>query len=258
MFFKDIKKYWNYTIVAAKAQLESEVSNSYLNWLWWIIEPLCMMLVYSIIFGYVFGMKEDNYSVFIFLGLSFYDFFSRCVKSSVKIVKRNKQIVTKVYIPKFILIISDMMVSGFKLFMCLLVTFIMMLIYKVPITWNILYLIPILLVLFVFTFSICTYMEHIGVFIEDLSNVMNIALKLLFYFTGVFYSIKTKFPEPYNMLLLKLYPIASLIDMARECVLYGNGINLFLLFIILLVSVILSAIGIHIIYKNENTYVKMI
>lgn len=257
-FINDLKKYWKYTITAARAQLESEVSNSYLNWLWWILEPLCMMMVYSFIFGYVFGMKENNYGIFIFIGLSFYDFFSRCVKSSIKIVKRNKQIVTKVYIPKFILIISDMFVSGFKMLMCLLVAFVMLFIYRVPITFHILAIIPIVFVLFVFTFSICTFMEHIGVFVEDLSNVMNIVLKLLFYFTGVFYSIKTKFPSPYNKWLLRCYPVAKLIDMARDSMLYGNDINWLFLLVILLVSTVIASIGIRIIYKNENTYVKMI
>jgi ABC-type polysaccharide/polyol phosphate export permease len=101
-------------------------------------------------------------------------------------------------------------------------------------------------------------MEHIGVFVEDLSNVMNIVLKLLFYFTGVFYSIKTKFPSPYNKWLLRCYPVAKLIDMARDSMLYGNNINWLFLLVILLVSTIIASIGIRIIYKNENTYVKMI
>ena len=258
MFFKDIKKYFDYMIVAAKAQLESEVANSYLNWLWWIIEPLCMMLVYSFMFGCVFGMKEDNFGVFIFIGISMYDFFSRCLRDSVKIVKRNKQIITKVYIPKFILILSNMLVNGFKLLMCLLVIFIMMFVYKVPLTIYALSLIPILIVLFVFTFSVCTYMSHIGVFVEDLANVTNIILKLLFQFTGIFYSIRTRFPAPYNIILLKVYPVAGLIDMAREALLYGNSINWALLLIVFAISIILASIGIKIIYKNENTYVKMI
>ena len=85
-----IKKYLSYSVVAAKAQLESEVANSYLNWLWWIIEPLCMMFVYAFIFGTVFNIKEKNHALFIFIGLMMYDFFSRSVKSSIKIVKRNK------------------------------------------------------------------------------------------------------------------------------------------------------------------------
>ena len=39
-FIKDTKKYWKYTIYAAKSQLKTEVANSYLNWIWWILEPL--------------------------------------------------------------------------------------------------------------------------------------------------------------------------------------------------------------------------
>jgi ABC-type polysaccharide/polyol phosphate export permease len=254
----DIKKYWNYSIVAAKAQLESEVANSYLNWVWWVLEPFCMMLIYAFIFGKVFGMKEDNYSVFIFLGLSLYDFFSKCLKSSIKIVKRNKQIITKVYIPKFILIISDMYVSGFKMLMCLIVTFIMMIVTKVPITWHIIYLIPILIDLFIVTFACCTFLSHFGVFIEDLSNVINIVLRFLFYFTGIFYSIKTKFPMPYSKIVLRCYPIAKLIDYARETCLYGNNVNIMYLIALFVISLIIAIIGIRVIYKNENTYVKMI
>lgn len=255
---KDIKKFWSYSIVAAKAQLESEVANSYLNWVWWVLEPLCMMFVYAFIFGNVFGMREDNYAVFIFLGLALNDFFSKSIKSSIKIVKRNKQIITKVYIPKYILIISDMFVSGFKMLMCLIVVFIMMLITGVPITWRFIILIPILIDLYVFTFACCTFLSHFGVFIEDLANVVNIILKFLFYFTGIFYSIKTKFPVPYNTLVLRFYPIAKLIDYARESCLYGNNINFLYLIILFVVSILVSILGIKLIYKNENTYVKMI
>ena len=40
---------------ASKSQLRSEVANSYLDWVWWILEPFCNMLVYTIIFGYIFN-----------------------------------------------------------------------------------------------------------------------------------------------------------------------------------------------------------
>ena len=42
-FVKDIKKYWTYAIYSAKAELKSEVASSYLNWLWWILDPLLFM-----------------------------------------------------------------------------------------------------------------------------------------------------------------------------------------------------------------------
>ena len=100
-FFTDIRKYFHYSIVSARSQLKSEVANSYLNWLWWILDPLCFMLIYTFIFGYVFQAREPYFPVFIFIGLSMWDFFNRMVTGSIKIVKNNKAIVSKVYLPKY-------------------------------------------------------------------------------------------------------------------------------------------------------------
>ena len=254
----EFKKYRKYMIFAAKSQLKSEVANSYLNWLWWIIEPLCMMIIYSVIFGTLFGMSEPYFNVFIFLGLAIWDYFNRCAKSAVKLVKRNKSIVSKVYIPKYILLVSEMMVNMFKMFICLAISFIMILIYKVPLTLNILYAIPILIVSIIFTFGICVFLMHFGVFIEDLANIINIVLKFAFYFTGIFYSIQTRFPSPYKEILLNCYPLATLIEMLRDCTLYGKGINIILLLVLFIVSMAISLLGIKCVKKNENTYVKVI
>ena len=48
-FFSDIKKYGQYMVYAAKTDLKAEVANSYLNRLWWLLEPFFSMLVYVIV-----------------------------------------------------------------------------------------------------------------------------------------------------------------------------------------------------------------
>ena len=78
-FYIDLKKYFPYSLVSAKSQLKAEVANSYLNWLWWILDPLCFMLIYTFIFGYVFKAKEPYFTVFIFIGLSMWDFFNSMI-----------------------------------------------------------------------------------------------------------------------------------------------------------------------------------
>ena len=50
----DFKKYYNYTVYSAKSSLKSEVANSRLNWLWWILDPLFFMLVYMFVSVVVF------------------------------------------------------------------------------------------------------------------------------------------------------------------------------------------------------------
>jgi ABC-type polysaccharide/polyol phosphate export permease len=64
-----------------------------------------------------------------------------------------------------------------------------MAIYGVPITWNVLWFIPILITVFIVTFGFCLFALHIGVFAEDMTNLVNILLRLMFYLTGIFYSL---------------------------------------------------------------------
>ncbi len=257
-FITDMKRYWRYTVYSAKSQLKTEVANSYLNWIWWILEPFCFMLIYAFVFGYMFKRKQEYFNVYIFVGLAIWDFFNRCVKSSVRMVKRNKPIVSKVYLPKYTLILSDMMVNGFKMMICFFIVGIMLMVYKVPVDWHIVYLIPVLMAVIAFTFACATWLLNLGVFVEDMSYVIYIVLKFVIYLTGIFYNIETSLPEPYASLLLKFNPLAAFLDGARRAVIYCDTPARKVLLAWFIVSLILSALGIRNIYKNENTYAKVI
>ena len=102
------------------------------------------------------------------------------------------------------------------------------------------------------------HLLHFGVFVEDLSNVTNIVLRFVFYLTGVFWNITTRLPEPLNKIAVKCNPIAFLLSSMRDCMIYEKTPDPLLLCIWFLIGVILSLAGIYIIYKNENSYVKVI
>lgn len=138
----DFREHWGYIVQAAKAQLKAEVANSYLNWIWWILEPFAMMLIYVFMFGFVFGIEEEYYPAFIFLGLTLWRFFSKCVQSSTNLVRNNKSTVSKVYIPKYFLIIQSFLVNGFKMLICFIVVFGLMVVYRVPFTPMMLLAVP--------------------------------------------------------------------------------------------------------------------
>lgn len=256
-FRNDLNKYFNYAKYSAKSDLKSEVANSYLNWLWWILDPLLFMMVYTFIATIVFNSSKDYFPLFVFVGLTLWNFFNKCVIGSVKIVRNNSAIVSKVYIPKFVLIMQKMMVNGFKMIVSFVIVLIMMAIYRVPITWNILYIIPILVVLGLFTFGVCCLMLHFGVFIDDLYNVMAIVLRLMFYMSGIFYSIGDRLSDPYKSILLEGNPVSMLIESARNCMLYSATPYRKLILLWGVISLILCAIGVRTIYKNENSYVKV-
>lgn len=255
---QDLKKYGRYSIVSAKAQLKAEVASSYLNWLWWILDPICFMLIYTFIFGTVFQASEPYFPIFIFIGLSAWDFFHRTLTQSIKLVKKNKEIVSKVYLPKYILILTRIWVNGFKMFLSFGVVFFMMLFFGVPVTWRVLDWIPFVFLLFLFTFGCATFLLHYGVFVEDLSNVISIGLRLLFYLTGIFYQVSSRIPAPYGEWMTKYNPMAFIITGMRRSLLYGETLEGGWLMFWLIGSLLLVVVGIRLIYKNENSYIKVI
>ena len=257
-FIDNVKKYFKYATYAAKADLKAEVANSYLNWLWWVLDPIFFMLIYTFIVEIVFRTSEAYFPVFVFVGLTAWDFFNRMVSGSVKLVVSKKSIVTKVYIPKYILLIEKSFVYLFKMMISFALVFILMIVFRVPFTPRILYVIPITVVLYIVSFGIASILLHFGIFVEDLFNVTNIALKLIFYLSGIFYSIRKRVPSPYYKILLKCNPIAFIMDQYRRVLLDGVVPSFKWLGIWFIIGLGLCAIGIRIIHKYENSYAKVI
>lgn len=256
-FISDIKRYYKYSVYAAKAELKSEVAGSYLGWLWWFLEPLCFMFVYAFLVLAVFRTSEQYMLAFVFIGNTIWTFFNKCLTTSVKLISSNKAIVTKVYIPKFILVLVKMCVNFFKLLVSLLIVAGIMAIYQVPLSLTMIQMIPILILVFLFTFGVCVIFSHYGVFIEDLSNVVNILLKLVFYFSGIFYSVAKRIPSPYGKIMATINPAAFFIEESRKVLLYGTNMNFGIYLVWFVISISLCVIGVRLIYKNENNYVKV-
>ncbi len=165
---------------------------------------------------------------------------------------------SKVYIPKYVLLIVNMGVNGFKMAISLVIIIGMLILWKVPLTYNVIYCVPILLTMIIISFGFGCFLLHYGVFVEDLSNVISIVLRFLFYLTGIFWNIMDRLPAPLNTYIGRCNPIAFLLTSMRECILYGSTPHIKLLLLWFVIGLLISALGVRKIYKNENSYVKVI
>lgn len=258
LFFKNMIKYRKYAIRSAKAELKSEVADSRLNWLWWIIEPLAFMLIYTFVFGTIFNNTDPFFASFVMVGLAAWDFFNRMITGSVKLIINNRDLVTKVYLPKYILLFSKSLTYLFKFGISLCLAFALMIFQGVPFSWTMLLIIPIIFVLYVISFGAGMILMHYGVTLNDLANLTNIGLKMLFYLSGIFYNINTKLTGKLGFILLRANPIAFCMNELRKVTVYGKFCSIEGLLVWLAIGLLLCAIGIHVIHKNENSYAKVI
>lgn len=257
-FIGDMKKYWQYMVYAAKADLKAEVANSYLNRLWWLLEPFFNMLVYVIVFGKVMGNNIENYATFTFSSLLMWKFFNTILNYSVKLVRNNRDIISKVYVPKFVILISTMILNMIKLLFSLIVLVAMLAIFRVHIGVNIIWVIPAYIVMILFTFGISMIFLHFGVYVDDLGYAVGILLNMAMFLSGIFYDVMTALPQPLNIIMMTINPMAMCMDTMRNALLYNHAANLPILGMWFVISVIMCYIGVHIVYKNENSYVKIV
>lgn len=257
-FFTNIKKYNKYMYKNAISELKSEVSGSYLSWLWWFIEPAAFMAIYALVFGVIFENTESNFFAFVLLGLTSWQFFIRMITCSAVLIPRYRELLTKVYVPKYVLLISKSYVYLFKMFISLLLAFVIMLLTGAPITLYCLYIILLVPYLYIFTFGFCTILMHFGVYLGDLSKLLDIVLKLMFYLSGIFYNVRDRIDGELGRYLLYGNPVAVSINEFRNVMLYQTHPNFKILLFWTLIGIVCTAIGVKIIHKNENNYAKVV
>ena len=255
---KNIIKYKDFILYSTRSELKAEVGGAYLNWTWWLLEPVCYVLIYALVFGVIMQRPEPFFILFLFLGISLWEFFSKSINASVRMIRSNKAIISKVYLPKYILAISKLLVSLFKMVVSWFIIIALMIYYGLSINIYFFWLIPLLFVFCIIIFSFMCVIMHLGVFIDDLPNIINIVLRVTMLLTGIFFSIPALLPDWRGELLVSLNPVAFIVNGFREVILNGRQPNLIVLGIWLGVSILVAFIGIRLITKYENTYVKVI
>lgn len=262
--FHHVKRYNPYALYAAKSELKGEVSASYLTWIWWILDPVLFMLVYVFITVVVFRSSGEYLPVVVIIGLTVWNFFNKNVAISVRIVHTFKGIVSKIYIPKYMLVLEKMYVNFFKMIISFGIVIGFMLAYHIPFRPQLLLCLPLTALLFLLTLSCGIIVAHFGVYVNDLHNIVQVILRFLFYLSGVFYDITDRLGARMFMgidmgwLMTHVNPIAYLIDEMRQIIIYGEPGDPLLFLYWLLISLLLLAAGLYLMLRHENNYVKMV
>ena len=111
-YLKNFLRYKYLLTELVKKNIKLKYRRSYLGILWTLIEPLLTMLVLTLVFGTFFGNNDEQYPVYILSGRLLYSFFSSGTKSGLRAVSGNAAMIKKVYVPKYIYVLSTV-ISNF-------------------------------------------------------------------------------------------------------------------------------------------------
>jgi lipopolysaccharide transport system permease protein len=217
-----IANLWNYRYLIKRLALSDfklRYKNSVLGFFWSLLEPLLMLLVLYVVFAHLFPSVEENFHLFLLLGIVSWDFFTKGTSMGLNSIIGKPSLIRQVYIPREVLVLSSCLTALMMAALEFCVFAIFMAFSNVIPTLTIIYFPVIFLILFILIFGISLALGALNTYYRDIQYIWAVLLQAGFFASGVFFKI-SKFPENIRDILL-LNPIARIIIIMRESMLYN-------------------------------------
>lgn len=257
------KKYQNLLKELTMKNVKLKYRHSWLGIFWSFLQPLLNMVVLSVVFGGIFGKKSEDiicYPVFLFTGRLLFTFFTSSTKQAMCSFRVNQAIIKKVYVPKYMYPLSSIL-SNFVTFaislLCLITVWIFFKITGISggsglyITWYaLLCFIPMALLL-IFSTGVGLILSVIAVYFRDVEYIWDVLTQLLFYMVPILYPLQ-QITSNWIPIIIKINPLYSMIELFRQCVLYGQMMSWKLFLYAFVVSAVTLLIGIWFFNKKSD------
>ncbi len=250
-----LSKYFNIVTFRAAAELRSEASRTYAGFLWWIFDPLLSLAVYYVAFKYILHRQTENFAIFLFSGIVVYRFFSGTITRSAVSITDGHSLMQLVYLHKSIFPFAVVLVNLVKFLITALLVIVVVWLAGIAPTWAYLAL-PFLVLLEMLLIAGCSMIcAAITPFFPDFHLILSTIMNLLIFVSGVFYDVRTLSTKAQN--IIRLNPVAVLIEQYRAVLLHGNWPVLAPLACTFAESIVLLTIGWLLIHRFNRYFPKL-
>lgn len=257
--FKDLYEYRELLKTNVKKDIRGKYKGSFLGILWSFLNPLLQVIVYAIVFPYLMrGATIENYVVYLVIGIIPWTFFSTVVGVGTTVIKSNQGIIKKVYFPREILIISQVISGLVNFFISCVIILLFCLGFGVGISIHIIF-IPILAIIqSILSLGILFITSSINVYIQDLEYIVSFMLNMAFYGTPIIYEI-SQFASAGTLLkFIELNPMTPIINAYRDVFLYHQWPNPSGLIYVAILGLIILVVGYLIFRKLEKGFAEQL
>ena len=242
---------WQFTL----RNVELRHKGSHLGLIWSFLNPLLMMGLYVVVFGYIFGGSfgvlphetRVDYALGIFFGLTLFQFIAEVMGLAPIIIISNPNFVKKVIFPLEILPASNVGAALFHLMIGLALALLGALIFERELHWQMFWLPVIIAPLVLFSLGVAWLLSALGVFLRDIGQIMQFLVMALMYASAVFFPVSKIIPSFW--IFLRFNPVLLAIGMARDTALWAQPINYHHLIYLYVIGFVCCSLG-HLAFRK--------
>jgi len=243
---------WQYRdllLTLSAHRIKVRYKQSVLGIAWAVLQPLLLMLIYTLVFAVIARVPTGGtpYPIVAFTGLLLWSLFSTALTSSTTGLVSHSHLVTKVYFPREILPLTYVVAAVFDFLVATAVLVGLMVYYRVEPTVNILFALPIVVILVCLVTSMALIFSALQVRFRDIGVAMPLLLQLWMFASPVVYPLSAV-PQRFRA-AYALNPMVGIVDNFRTVLVYGAGPNFSTLAISAIISVVLLPLS-YIYFKH--------
>jgi lipopolysaccharide transport system permease protein len=260
-YWEDLWRYRELFYVLSWRDIKVRYKQTIIGVLWAFVRPLLTMIVFTVVFGKVAGMKSEGnapYAIMVFAGLLPWQFFSTAFSSASESLVLNSNLLSKVYFPRLLVPFSAIITSFVDFLISFSILILLMVYYQFTPSWQILFLPLFSILAFLPAFGFGLYLAALNVKFRDFRYVIPFIVQIGLYISPVGFSssvITQKWKIFYYV-----NPIVSIIDGFRWCIIGKGAPNPFTAYLALSIgiSVLILVYAIYKFRRMEKTFADLL
>ncbi len=233
-------------------------SQSILGAAWSILQPLALMIIFSVVFSVFIQVPTNGipYPVFAYSALLPWTLFANALSFAIPSLVGNFNLVSKIYFPREILPLAAILVSFIDFLIAAIVFVLLLWYYHIPLTLTALLLPLVILVQMILIFAITLLAAAFNVFYRDVRFLIPLFLQIWMYLCPIIYPIEIV-PVRFRALYF-MNPLATLIDTYRRLIFFNQLPDWPYFILATALSLLLLILGYRYFKRSETQFADLI
>lgn len=254
----DLWRHRDLVISFALRDIKARYKQSALGIAWAVLQPLSMMVVFTLVFSLFARIPSDGlpYPIFAYSGLIFWTFFAGVISSGTTAMVGNSALIRKIHFPRATLLLAVLIAGALDLLVSASLFVGMMFYYKVSFTLSALWTLPLLVVQMLFAFGVVSLTSAAHVNFRDIGHGLPLMLQLWMFGSPVAYPISV-IPD-WLLPFYLLNPMAPIIDGYRRALLHGTAPDLLAVGLSATCVILFAILALSVFRRAERTFADVI
>lgn len=240
----------------AKARVQKQNQQNRLGMLWVVLKPTLNAIMYGVIFGVLQGDKKGpDFPVFVVIGVFLFEFFTSSMNGGARSITGNSALVQSLSFPRLSLPVAQVTQNLLTLMPMVLVMFIYSMILGTTPKWSWFGILPLIAIFSVFNMGIALICARITVHIRDFTQILPLFSRMLFYSSGVLFDVDRILGHwPWLVSVFDFHPLYQTLHLARAMIMNDAPYEPMSWLIVSVWAVAILIVGLVYFWKAEERY----